>query len=274
MKIFNKLVFAVLLLVFVGYMFLVDNGSNTPQKPLSPSQPKPVQKAASQVPQVPTPRKTLETGTMTPPWPPSTNTIETLALDSLLTRKNFVLILDGSGSMNKQGCSGDLTKIEVAKQAVTEWSASVPDNANLGLIVFDQNDFSIRLPLGLNNRDRFKEEVAKVVADYKTPLTKSLNTAYAMLTEQGRKQLGYGEYTVVIVTDGVANDIAALEKSVDAILSISPVMIHTIGFCITSDHSLNRKGRTIYYAANNPASLRQGLQEVLAESESFDITGF
>jgi hypothetical protein len=117
--------------------------------------------------------------------------------------------------------------------------------------------------------------VEKVVPDKSTPLAAALDTAYAMLTAQAESQLGYGDYTVVIVTDGVADDIAALETSVNRVLATSPIMIHTIGFCIAADHSLNRAGRTVYRAANNPAELRQGLQEVLAESESFDdITGF
>jgi Ca-activated chloride channel homolog len=207
-------------------------------------------------------------------WPPPRKDDQNLPLADSLTRKNYVLILDGSGSMKEKKCSGNLTKNEVSKQAVVEWAALIPDDANLGLIVFDHDGFSIRLPLGLGNRQQFRKEVEKVVPDYKTPLTDALDTAYDMLTEQGRKQLGYGEYTVVIVTDGVADDINSLERSVNMVLATSPIMIHTIGFCIASDHSLNRQGRTIYRAANNPSELRQGLQDVLAESESFDITGF
>jgi Ca-activated chloride channel homolog len=211
---------------------------------------------------------------ITQSWPPARKGDESLPLANSLTRKNYVLILDGSGSMSKSQCSGNLSKNEVAKQAVIEWASMIPNDANLGLVVFDRSGFSIRLPLGLNNRENFRQEVGKVVPDYQTPLAMALDTAYSMLTEQGRKQLGYGEYTVVVVTDGAADDIKALERSVNMVLTSSPVMIYTIGFCIASDHSLNRQGRTIYRAANNPAELRQGLQDVLAESESFDISGF
>jgi hypothetical protein len=227
-----------------------------------PSAPQSVQKPA-QVPKI-----------TTPSWPSARKGDENLPLADSLTRKNYVLILDGSGSMSKSQCSGNLSKNEVAQQAVVEWASLIPNDANLGLVVFDRSGFSIRLPLGLNNRENFRQEVGKVVPDYQTPLAMALDTAYSMLTEQGRKQLGYGEYTVVVVTDGAADDIKALERSVNMVLTSSPVMIYTIGFCIASDHSLNRQGRTIYRAANNPAELRQGLQDVLAESESFDISGF
>lgn len=271
MNAFKKLLIATACIFLLAYLFLGGDDQPAPRSPSAPPA-----KPAATTPSGPVPPTDTQPamGRMTPPWPPAGEENATISLDSSLTRKNFVLILDGSGSMAKQECSGAQTKSEVAKQAVSQWSESVPADANLGLIVFDKNGFSVRLPLGLNNRDQFQAEVAKVVPEYKTPLTKSLDTAYGMLTAQARKQLGYGEYTVVIVTDGIANDIKALARSVNTVLGQSPVMIHTIGFCIAGDHSLNRAGRTSYRSANNPAELQQGLQEVLAEAPAFDLTGF
>ena len=207
-------------------------------------------------------------------WPGIQQDKNLTVLEDKLTRRNVVLIFDGSASMAESRCSGSRTKSNVAKDAVKDWASSVPADANLGLIVFDETGLSVRLPLGLNNRDRFRHEIAKIVPNYKTPLTKSLYGAYEMLTEQGRKQLGYGEYTIVIVTDGVANNPDALMRAVNSTLIRSPIMISTIGFCIRTNHSLNQPGKTVYKAANNPEALRQGLQEVLAESESFDISAF
>lgn len=270
MKGFNRLAFIGILFGIFYYLGWVDE--DTTQQAPAPPPPQTAQTAAPQaVPEQVFPPSAADS--LLPSWPPQegpgTNTIA-----DLLTRKNLVMILDGSGSMAKQGCSGERSKNEVAREAVLEWASSVPEDANLGLVVFDKKGFSIRLPLGLDNRDRFMAEVEQVEPYNKTPLTIALKTAYGMLTEQGRRQLGYGDYTVVIVTDGVADDIKALENSVNMVLSQSPVMIHTIGFCIDENHTLNRQGRTVYRAANNLDELRSGLQEVLAESESFDITGF
>lgn len=271
MKIISKLIFFAIAVSVIYFFVVDDNGSNIKNQ---------VTPAGQNLKVAPVVKKqTVDfpgsiSQRMTPNWPPTQSGNDIISLASSLTQKNFVLILDGSGSMGEKRCSGELTKSQVAKKAVVEWSESVLNDANLGLIVFDQNGFSVRLPLGSGNRDQFRAEVDRVIPDYKTPLTKSLDTAYAMLTEQSRSQLGYGEYTVVIVTDGVANDIKALEASVNRVLEISPITIHTIGFCIASNHSLNREGRTVYRAANNPAELRKGLQEVLAESESFDLEGF
>ncbi len=274
MKGFNRLVLLAIICALVYYVGWKDDKQTTLQS-VTQGTAKPPKPVATPLP--PPPRPTFPTsmaGRMLPSWPKVQDGNQSTPLADSLTSKNFVLIFDGSGSMAKQGCSGDRSKNDVARDAVIEWAASVPEDANLGLVVFDRNGFSIRLPLGLGNRPQFKTEVQKVVPDKSTPLAAALEIAQSMLTDQARKQLGYGDYTVVIVTDGAADDIPALENSVNMVLATSPVMIHTIGFCIAADHSLNRAGRTTYRAANNPAELRLGLKEVLAESESFDIGGF
>ena len=219
-------------------------------------------------------RQQIDSVTAMANWPFSGEEKDAPLLDSKLNRKNYLLIFDGSGSMDESRCSGVQTKAEAAKEAVKEWSVSVAEDANLGLIVFDEQGLSLRLPLGVNNREQFRQQIQAVVPNYKTPLTASIDEAYQRLTVQALKQLGYGEYTIVVVTDGAANDPQAMARSVSKILSRSPVMINTIGFCIATDHSLNQPGKTLYTAANDPTTLRQGLKAVLAESESFDVSAF
>jgi hypothetical protein len=208
-------------------------------------------------------------------WPPSADKQENILPADQWTMKNYVLIFDGSGSMGDRHCSGNKTKNAVAQEAVAEWAQSVPVDANLGLVVFDQRGFAVRQQLGQGDRQEFVQQVQAVVPGSGTPLTQAVQTAYDLLTAQARKQLGYGEYHMVIVTDGVANQPDRLTGTINAMLAHSPILISTIGFCIADTHSLNQPGRTIYKAADNPEALRQGLQDVLAESESFDdITEF
>ncbi|MBU1567419.1 MAG: VWA domain-containing protein [Proteobacteria bacterium] len=278
MKGFNRLLFFAIICALVYYVGWKDDTQTTIQSITQGINQAITQPPVLVTPSLPPPPEpafpTSMADRMLPQWPPAIGDGQTAQLADSLTTKNYVLIFDGSGSMAKQGCSGNRSKNEVARDAVIEWAASLPEDANLGLVVFDRNGFSIRLPLGLGNRPQFQAEIRKVVPDKSTPLAVALEMAQSMQNDQGRKQLGYGDYTTVIVTDGAADDIPALENNVNMVLATSPVMIHTIGFCIAADHSLNRTGRTTYRAANNPAELRQGLQEVLAESESFDIDGF
>ncbi len=206
-------------------------------------------------------------------WPFDDKFSDDSELDDNPTAKNFILILDGSGSMSETGCSDGRKKIVVAKEAVVEWSKNIPGDANLGLIVFSNNDWSV-LPLSHGNRDEFMNMVKNISAGGGTPLSSALGQAYEDFTKQGKKQLGYGEYTIVVVTDGIANDAKRLSEYVNYILTYTPINLYSIGFCIGEKHSLNQPGRTIYKAANNPAQLKQGLSEVLAESSTFDDTEF
>ena len=53
--------------------------------------------------------------------------------ENLLAR-NFVLVFDGSGSMNETECAEGKTKVLAAKLAVREWCKSVPPEANVGVV--------------------------------------------------------------------------------------------------------------------------------------------
>ncbi len=187
--------------------------------------------------------------------------------------KNYFLIFDGSGSMSETGCSDGKPKIDVAKKAVAEWSKTVPPDANLGLYAF-HNDGKAILPMAAGGRETFIKTVRGLRAGDRTPLSAALLHAYNESTRQGRRQLAYGEYTIVVVTDGIANDPNLLARRIKAILNHSPINIVSIGFCIGEKHSLNQPGHTIYKAANNPSELKKGLKEVLAESETFDESEF
>ncbi|MBF0468903.1 MAG: VWA domain-containing protein [Desulfamplus sp.] len=198
---------------------------------------------------------------------------EDASIANNLIARNFLLIFDGSGSMAELECGAGRRKIEVAKEAVTEWAKTVPDDANLGLVAFYHKMWA-ELDLGpaVDQRDLFSQQIEKLWASASTPLAEALEKAYEKLTLAGRKQLGYGEYTIVVVTDGIADDPEFLHEYINRILAESPVNIYTIGFCIGESHSLNQPGRTTYRSADNPDELKKGLSQILAESESFDET--
>ena len=209
---------------------------------------------------------------LTPAWPPPRGEASPVAAD--LFAKNYYVVLDGSGSMNERGCSGSDTKIQAARVALASFSESLPAQANLGLQVFDARGVQHRLALGTGNRAEFIRLVKEVRANAGTPLREAVKQAYAKLLEQGAKQLGYGEYHLVIVTDGQADAGQDPTPIVNQVLAESPVVVQTIGFCIGPQHSLNQAGRTIYRAADNVAELKQGLSDVLAEAPQFAVTQF
>ena len=209
--------------------------------------------------------------TETEVWPYMEESGDAGLADNLMA-KNFVLIYDGSGSMGDVDCSGGLRKFEVARRAVSDWAMSLPADANLGLVSFHQ-EWTV-LDLAPGQRETFAKTVDAIYPGGTTPLTTAFKQAFSMLTRQGQSQLGYGEYTIVVITDGAADKIPDLSGFVDAVLRETPIQVYTIGFCIGEHHTLNQPGRTIYKAANNPEELRQGLKEALAEAEDFDVSDF
>ena len=190
-------------------------------------------------------------------------------IDPVLTRRNFLIVLDGSGSMADSQCSGNLSKIVAAKQAIGAFARKIKPDDNLGLCAFDSRGVTERAPLSLN-RSAFDNALQAVRSDSNTPLGRAVKLGYSLLQKQAQRQLGYGEYYLVVVTDGEADKGDDPRDIVNQIVSQSPVVISTIGFCIGQGHSLNRPGLTVYHDATNLEQLNQGLESVLAESEFSD----
>ncbi len=188
--------------------------------------------------------------------------------------KNYLVVFDGSGSMDGTDCSNGTKKIDAAKVAVNEWSKSLPSDANVGLVAFHNGGWVI-LPINENeDRSEFFGAVNSLVQGGGTPLSAAFQAAYHLLSAQGLRQLGYGEYTLVAVTDGAAADAFGLDKWVNFIYDKTSIQISTIGFCIGESHTLNQPDKVYYTAADNPEELRAGLDSVSAESETFDVSDF
>lgn len=191
-----------------------------------------------------------------------------------LMAKNYYVIVDGSGSMLESGCSNGDEKITVAKDSLSRFIDKIPQSDNIGLYVFDGVAEEERVALASDQHSRVKSAVWQIQAGGTTPLSAAVIAGTAALTTQGKRQLGYGEYHLVIVTDGAASNRLKLRDAIDSLLRNSPITVHTIGFCIKANHTLNQPGYVIYKSADNPQMLEQGLEQVLAEAESFGVTTF
>lgn len=188
-------------------------------------------------------------------------------------KRNYYVVFDASASMRERKCSGNESKLDVAKRSFVEFSAKLPADANLGLSVFDDRGIRQIIPIRALDREAARQAIAPISAGGGTPLAEAIRGAYSALTIQARRQLGYGEYHLVVVTDGEASG-EDPRGIVNVLLSESPVVLHTIGFCIGLNHSLNQTGRVVYRSADNPAELAQGLADVLAEAPTFDVKTF
>lgn len=207
-------------------------------------------------------------------WPNVIKTEKPVSVSQNLVTKNYVLVFDGSGSMGDTSCGGGRPRIEPAKEAALAWIQSIPSDANVGLVAFHTRQ-GTWTRIGLSkDRSKIVKAIKSIRAGGNTPLATAFSKAFNYLTLEGQSQLGYGEYSVVTITDGEADNIGALSEWVEYILRTTPIQIYTIGFCIRTNHTLYQPGRTTYKSANNPEELARGLQDVLAEAEDFTVQDF
>jgi len=194
--------------------------------------------------------------------------------EAKLTR-NFYVIMDGSGSMREattRDCGGDQefpNKMVCARWAIKKFLENVPEDVNIGLYVFDSSGRGEVVPLGASNREAFLKGVDDIEAGGGTPLAGAIRYGTDQLIEQYKKQLGYGEFRLVVVTDGKARDIP------DAALYAAKygIPLYAIGLCVGLDHPL-RYYSVSYRAADNFSDLSKGLSDTLAELPNFDVTQF
>lgn len=189
--------------------------------------------------------------------------------------RNFYFIIDGSGSMKSEpsgACSGDQqekTKLRGAQWAVQQFLEQVPDDVNIGLYIFDRDERREVVPLGTGNREQFMSQVTNIRAGGGTPLAPAIQYGTDRLVEQYQRQLGYGEYRLVVVTDGRAEKIPEAARYA----AKYGMPIYAIGLCIGDDHPL-RQFAVSYRAADSFDDLARGLEETLAELPAFDAAAF
>jgi Ca-activated chloride channel family protein len=263
-------------LIFLVSLVAISACSPEPEQKQKQKQKQPVKQTAKQV-QKKEDTQEIQSGSAKTVWPFGFEKEivgevqpETVA-DKMITR-NFVIVFDDSGSMADPDADGN-RKIDTAKKAVVEWSKSIPTGANVGLVSFKNEVWSLQ-PLTPGSKERLISTVLDIAQGGRTPLSAAFQKSFLMLTKQGLQQLGYGEYTIVVITDGQASSPVQLNKWVHFVLANSPIQIYTIGFGIGTDHTLNQPGLTQYKPAENLAELQKGLKEVLSEADTFDETEF
>jgi len=193
-----------------------------------------------------------------------------------LLAKNYYIVLDASGSMKETTCADGKTKMKASINALEQFLQGAPKDANYGLSVFHQGYFKelVQLNKQTDWKQVMQELRQKLVPGGGTPLASATQAAQKKLEEQGRKQLGYGEYNLVLITDGMAEYGEDPKAAVDLILRDTPLNLSVIGFCIGENNVLNQPGFIQYRTATDPESLKESLQSVLAESPDFNVSDF
>lgn len=182
--------------------------------------------------------------------------------------QNVVVILDDSGSMNDrmQTANGKVKRIDVAKEALIGILSELPPNTSVGVLALNSqvgnSNWVVPLESDSSQTD-WRERIGRIEAGGATPLGQFLKSGADALLEARQAQV-YGDFRLLVVTDGEANDSRLLEKILPDVLSRG-LMVDVIGVDMKSQHSLATKVHS-YRRADDDQSLKQALTEVFAET--------
>jgi hypothetical protein len=176
---------------------------------------------------------------------------------------SVVIVLDDSGSMNER-MSGGVRRIDAAKNAIQVILKQFPVDTKLGLLLLN-GDLAKKhwaIPLEHLSVPQATQRVQSVKADGGTPLGDRIREGADALLQLREKQL-YGNYRLLIVTDGEANDTKLLALYLPDVLSRG-LIVDAIGVDMKQDHSLATRVHS-YRRADDAQALSKAVQEVFAE---------
>ena len=193
--------------------------------------------------------------------------VQICGADDDIHKDNIVVILDASGSMQDK-FSGDRTKskMEAAKAALQQVLANIPDGTQIGLLVFSgvniHNEWVY--PLGPKDTEKLIAAIHLPQPSGDTPLGKYIRIGANRLLEQREKQYNYGNYRLLVVTDGEASDADKVKHYTPEILN-RQIRIDVIGVDMKTDHMLANVVDG-YRKADNPGELVAAVSQILAET--------
>ena len=179
---------------------------------------------------------------------------------------NVVVVVDASGSMGTPMRGTNRDRMSVARDALKQVLGQIPGTTHIGVLVFPNGNWVY--PLGPRNDTQLEGAIDSIRAGGGTPLGAYMKTGADALLEARKRQLGYGTYRLLVVTDGEANDANLVEGYTPDIISRG-ITIDAIGVEMEPRHTLATKVHC-YRSADDPESLRQAINEVFAEVSSSD----
>ena len=184
-------------------------------------------------------------------------------ISSASASDSVVIVLDDSGSMNRI-MNGGVPRIEAAKKAIKAVLKQFPADTKLGILLLngDRSKQHWAIPLEHLSVPQATRKMESVIAVGGTPLGDRMREGADALLQLRDKQI-YGNYRLLIVTDGEASDANLLALYLPDVLSRG-LMVDAIGVDMQQNHSLATRVHS-YRRADDGAALSKALQEVFAE---------
>jgi len=185
---------------------------------------------------------------------------------------NILFIFDSSASMTNQISNAE-SKMEAAKNVLSEVVGSLPANINVGLEVYSHrmadscDDIEIVVPVGKLDVDEIRQRIISLQALGNTPIAAALEKGASELQSlQGKK-------IIVLISDGEetcdGNPISTADH-IRKTMGID-VIIHVTGFDVDNSakqqlSGIAQAGGGNYYDAKNASQLKQSLVKIKEET--------
>ena len=185
--------------------------------------------------------------------------------DGMVYHDNVMIVLDASGSMRDAMRGSRVIKMQAAQHALKEVLAKVPPSTHIGLLVFGGSHMPTDLayPLGPRDDEALRAAIDRPQPEGGTPLGQYIKKGADLLLAERTRQMGYGTYRLLIVTDGEAQDQLLVNAYTPEVLARG-IAVDVIGVDMTQTHTLAHVS-TSYRRADDPAALSRAIAEVFAE---------
>jgi hypothetical protein len=201
-----------------------------------------------------------------------------IGLSDTTELNNILFIIDASGSMKAK--AGATSRMEAAKQVITDLVGDLPAGVNAGLMAYghrqksDCRDVELLLPVGPIQKEVFAEKVAALQPLGQTPISFSIREAANVLKNVK------GKRSIILISDGeeTCKDdpcaVAAELKKADIDLKI-----HVVGFGLDSAaakrqlHCIADATGGVFAEAEDAAELKEKITDAAQAEITTGSTG-
>lgn len=186
----------------------------------------------------------------------------------------IVIVFDTSGSMGEYMRVAQKSRMEVAKEALKDVLANVPETTKIGILTFGGWVYEI----GPADKQKIDEAIESCRPIGGTPLYYFIKQGADSLLEERQRQGNVGFYKLVVVTDGEADpgsDAPLNEPSTFKDGSFKPgvlqdvmsrgIVVDAIGLDMKTDHSLKTKINGNYMNGNSPETIKEAVAKSVIE---------
>lgn len=193
-----------------------------------------------------------------------------LATAEETTHDTLVIVIDGSGSMKEPiESGGNVRKIDAAKRSLKDVIDKLPASTHTGVLLFvargwsGESQLEWLSPIGPVDKDALKAAVDAIAPNGGTPLGSAIKTAADALLEARKHQHNYGNYQLLVVTDGEATPENEREMmhtyAQEVVRTQRRIELDVIGIGMPGKHMLASTAHK-YWGANDAVALSKALQ--------------